>query len=291
MTPSRVVVLAFVMLITALIGSAQTKASFEAASIRPAPPQTTNFNVGLRMDGAQVHFTYVSLRDYITRAYRLKVYQVVGPDWLAGEKFDIAGKLPDPSSAAQIPEMLQSLLEERFGLKMHREAREFPVYVLDVVRGGIRIKELALETDPGAVPEGTQNLTVIGTASGVVYRFGSDSTLTLSQKGFEGRKIRMRDLADTLSWYLDKPVVDMTGLQGSYDIVLDISEDDYRAMSIRAGVVAGIAIPPAITSILDKGWGDSLSNALSKVGLILESRKAPLDFVVIDSIQRKPTDN
>jgi len=57
----------------------------------------------------------------------------------------------------------------------------------------------------------------------------------------------MRALADTLSWYIDKPVVDMTALQGSYNIVLDISEDDYRAMSIRAGVVAGITLPPAIT--------------------------------------------
>ena len=290
MTLPRVVVLACVLLIARLIGSAQTKVSFEAASIRPAAPQTANFNVGLRMDGAQAHFTYLSLRDYITTAYRLKVYQVVGPDWLSG-KFDVAGKLPDGSSAAQIPEMLQSLLEERFALKMHREARDFPVYVLDVARGGIRIKELALKSDAEAVPEGTQSLTVTGTASGVVYRFGSDATLTFSQKGLEGHKIRMRDLADTLSWYLDKPVVDMTGLQGSYDIVLDVSEDDARAMSIRAGIVAGINMPPAVTAILDKGWGDSLRNALGKAGLTLESRKAPLDVAVIDSIRRQPTDN
>src|SRR5437870_13785441 len=93
-------------LAVATVGSTQTKAAFEAASIRPAPAQPSDFNIGLHMDGAQARFTYQSLRNYISRAYRVKVLQIVGPDWL-DEKFDIAAKLPDGATPAQLPEMLQ----------------------------------------------------------------------------------------------------------------------------------------------------------------------------------------
>ena len=62
-------------------------------------------------------------------------------------------------------------------------------------------------------------------------------------------------------------------------------------MSIRAGLVAGVVLPPSVLALLDKPWGDSLNNALSKVGLTLASRKSPLEVIVIDSIDKKPTEN
>jgi uncharacterized protein (TIGR03435 family) len=278
-------------LAVATVGSTQTKAAFEAASIRPAPAQISDFNVGLHMDGVQARFTYLSLKDYISRAYRVKVLQIVGPDWLGGEKFDISAKLPDGATPAQIPEMLQGLLEDRFRLIAHREMKEFPVYALETAKGGTRLTEPPPDSDTGPAPSGTVNVAVTGTAAGVGYNFGNGSTLMFSQHGFEGKKISMRDLAETLSWYLDRSVVDMTGLKGNYDCLLDISAEDYRAMSIRAGVVAGIVLPPSVLAELDKPWGDSLNNALSKVGLTLASRKSPLEVIVIDSIDKKPTEN
>jgi uncharacterized protein (TIGR03435 family) len=75
------------------------------------------------------------LKNYISRAYRVKVLQITGPDWLGGERFDIAAKLPDGATPAQIPEMLQGLLEERFHLTIHREMKESPVYALETMRG------------------------------------------------------------------------------------------------------------------------------------------------------------
>jgi uncharacterized protein (TIGR03435 family) len=236
-------------------------------------------------------FTYLSLKDYISRAYRVKDLQIVGPDWLGGEKFDIAAKLPDGATPAQIPEMLQGLLEERFHLTIHREMKEFPVYALETAKGGTRLTELPPDSDTGPTPAGTVNVTVTGTAAGVGYNFGNGSTLMFSRHRLEGKKISMRDLAETLSWYLDRSVVDMTGLKGDYDLLLDISAEDYRAMSIRAGVVAGVVLPPSVLAVLDKPWGDSLNNALSKVGLTLASRKSPLEVIVIDSIDKKPTEN
>jgi len=62
-------------------------------------------------------------------------------------------------------------------------------------------------------------------------------------------------------------------------------------MSIRAGVVAGIALPTAIMSLLDKPWGESVTNSLGKAGLTLERRNVPLEIIIVDSVDRKPTDN
>ena len=231
-------------LAAATAGSTQAKVAFEVASIRSAPAQPSDFNVGLHMDGAQARFTYLSLKDYISRAYRVKALQIVGPDWLGGEKFDIAAKLPEGATPAQIPEMLQRLLEERFHLTIHREIKEFPIYALETAKGGTRLTELPPDSDTGPTPAGTVNVTVTGTAAGVGYNFGNGSTLMFSQHGLEGQKISMRNLAETLSWYLDRSVVDMTALNGNYDLLLDVSAEDYRAMSIRAGVVAGVVLPP-----------------------------------------------
>jgi uncharacterized protein (TIGR03435 family) len=105
------------------------------------------------------------------------------------------------------------------------------------------------------------------------------------------KRITMAMLTETLSWYLERPVVDRTGLKGNYDMALDVSPEDSRAMSIRAGVVAGIAMPPAIMALLDKPWGDSVTTSLGKAGLTLERRNVPLEVMIIDNIDRKPTDN
>jgi len=278
----------------ALLGSAvlfgQTKPAFEAASIRPAPMQT-NVNIGLHIDGSQTRFTYISLNDYIARAYRLKSFQIIGPGWLTSEKFDIAAKLPEGATVAELPEMLQSLLEERFHLKIHRDKKDFSVYSLEVARGGLKLKELPADSAAPESPAGSLNVTVTVDASAVGRSFGNGSTLTFSAHGFEGAKVSMRALADTLSWYVDRPVVDMTDLKGNYDLSLEISADDYRAMGIRSAVVAGVALPPALAAELDRPWGASLTDALRKAGLTLELRKSPLEVIVIDNIDKTPTAN
>ena len=68
-------------------------------------------------------------------AYRLKLYQISGPDWVGTDRFDVAATLPE---GAQTPDMMQRLLEERFQLSSHREQKDFPVYALEVVKGGLK---------------------------------------------------------------------------------------------------------------------------------------------------------
>jgi len=89
----------------------------------------------------------MALKDYIRIAYRLKDYQISGPDWLRSERFDITAKIPEGVSPGQIPEMLQGLLTERFQLKMHREKKEFPVYALEIAKSGLKISENAPDPD------------------------------------------------------------------------------------------------------------------------------------------------
>src|SRR5471032_146446 len=98
----------------------EPKLEFEVASVRKSDTSSATDNavaLGLRMDGAQARIGRLTLRDYIGMAWRVKTYQILGPDWLGTERFDINAKLPAGATADQIPRMLQSLITERFGLK------------------------------------------------------------------------------------------------------------------------------------------------------------------------------
>src|SRR5579863_4905075 len=102
---------------------------FEVASVKPSKGAAERVAVGVHVDGAQVHIADFTLRDYIRVAYRVKLYQVTGPEDLA-ERFNVDAKLPEGATREQVPEMLQALLASRFELKTHRESKEFPVYAL-----------------------------------------------------------------------------------------------------------------------------------------------------------------
>ena len=88
--------------------------------------------LGPHVDGAQATYTYMALRDLIVTAYKVKPFQVSGPDWIATTRFDIVAKMPAGASKDDAPLMLQSLLEERFKLAVHKETKERPVLALVV---------------------------------------------------------------------------------------------------------------------------------------------------------------
>src|SRR5579863_7894040 len=112
---------------------------FEVASIKPSGPFLSGsgrVNLGLHIDGAQVTGSFFSLKDYIGIAYRVRDYQISGPDWMASERFTISAKLPAGAPREKVPEMMQALLADRFQLKTHRDSKEFPVYALTVGKSG-----------------------------------------------------------------------------------------------------------------------------------------------------------
>ena len=277
---------------TAAPDSPKARLEFEVASIRPSPPATQGqVQVGLHVDGAMIRINYLNLKDYIAMAYQMKLYQVIGPEWLASdaERFDISAKLPEKSNRSQVDQMLRSLLQDRFQLKTHTESKEFPVYALVLGKSALQLKESPpdnVDADAGQV-----NVAAGGSRNGVSVNLGNGSSFGFSNNQLEARKLTMLSFADTLSRFMDRPVVDMTGLTGNYDFTLKLTEEDYQAMLIRSAVAAGVNLPPQALRVLDNASDESLFSAIESQGLKLERRKEPLPVLVVDHSEKVPTSN
>ena len=279
-----------VLCAAAAFGQSPPRVEFEVASVKPTTQQLTNqVRVGVTIDGAQVHCQYLSVKDLLVFAYNVKFHQIVGPDWIASARFDISAKLPSESKRGEVREMMKSLLEDRFQLKVHHDRREFPVYALVVGKGQLRMKEVPVDSaeDLAKTPV---DVKASGGPGGTSVDFGHGSSFTFGNNKFEARKLTMVQLADNLTRFMDKPVVDMTGLTAAYDFTLDFTPADYRAMLIRSALAAGVTLPPEALRALDAS-GDSLLASIQALGLKLESRKAPIDVIVVDSGTKTPTEN
>jgi uncharacterized protein (TIGR03435 family) len=270
--------------------TAPPRAEFEVASIKPSAAGPAigagQVHVGVQIDGAQVHCTYLSVRDYIRIAYQVREYQISGPEWLAAERFDIHAKLPE-GGRGQFREMLQNLLADRFQIKMHRDSKEFSVYGIVAGKGGLKLKESPLdpETEAGV------NVTAEGGARGTTINFGRGAYFSLADNKFEARKLTMAQLADSLGRFIERPVVDMTDLKGTYDLTLEFTPEEYRTLLIRTALSAGVNLPPEALRLLEGASDESLFKGLHSLGLKLESRKAPLEVLVIDSAAKTPIAN
>jgi uncharacterized protein (TIGR03435 family) len=265
---------------------------FEVATIRPsAQSPEAGVTAGVRIDGAQFHSAFLTVKDYLGLAYRVKVYQISGPDWISSDRFDISATMTS-GTATQIPEMMQRLLEERFQIKLHREKKDFPVYVLEVAKGGLKMQETGPDPDPANADARTPlTITGSGNAQGVSVNLGRGASYTFGNNKFEGKRLTTAMIAGTLERFMDRPIVDMTDLKGAYDVTLEVTQEDYRAMLIHAAVAAGVSLPPEALRLLDGASMPSLFEAVQKVGLKLDARKAPLDMVVVDNGRKTPTDN
>jgi len=273
--------------------SPPARLEFEVMSVKPAASITAGaqqVNIGMHIDGAQVHLVSFSLKDYVRIAYRVKSYQVVGPDWTDTARFDIDAKLPAGSTKDQVPDMLQSLLADRFQMKYHNESKEFPVYALTVAPGGTKLKDLS-DASNAVDDKAPTEVNAQGGPGGVGVSLPGGASYAFGDNKFIGKKLTMQYMADTLTRFMDHPVVDQTRLTGKYDINIPLSEDDYRGMLIRAGISAGVAMPPEALRYLATVSDESLYAGLKALGLKLEQRKAPLPVIVVDSILKTPTEN
>jgi uncharacterized protein (TIGR03435 family) len=291
-------------------------ATFEVASVKPAAPLDRSqilsgqMHVGMKIDAARVDIGFMSLAELIRVAYRVKPYQISGPDWMASERFDVLAKLPEGASREQVPEMLQALLAERFKLTVHRESKEHAVYALVVGKNGPKLKESPPDADapagggaPAAADDANPQVRVSGRGENtqVSISGGQIGTAHMSMgpggtMHLEAPKMNMAAFADTLSRFVDRPVVDLTELKGTYQVALDLSMEDLRNAARSAGLMGlGMgggrdgARPPS-DAASDPG-GLSIFAAVQQLGLKLEPRKAPLDLIVIDHLEKTPTEN
>ena len=275
-----------VMAASVALGQAP-KPAFEVASVKPAQPielqDPGKLHIGMQIDGARVDIGSMRLADLIPVAFRVKFYQVSGPDWLSADdmsapRFDVLGKMPEGAASEQVPEMLQALLAERFKLTFHRESREHSVYALVVAKGGPKLKQLVPEADslPG------------GQAGTIRISPGPDGSMRT-----EASKQSMVQLAELLSRSVDRPILDMTELKGYYHVTLEISMADMKKAARAEGFAAG---PPgagaasAADAASDPSSG-SIFSAVQKLGLRLEPRKSLIETIVIDHVEKTPTAN
>jgi uncharacterized protein (TIGR03435 family) len=288
--------------------------SFEVASVKPAGPLdpaaivSGKMRLGMKVEGARVDIGSLSLADLIRIAYRVKPYQVSGPDWMSGERFDVRAKLPEGASQEQVPEMLQALLAERFKLTIHRQTKEQNVYALVVGKGGPKLKEAVPEVEAPPAPdpppgtmvlgEGKDQVRMSGNMGGKGMTVSSAKTgpvkLSMGQGGnmrMEYSKLPMAMLVEMLTRFLDRPVLDMTELKGDYQVGLEVTMEDMRGMARTAGVM----LPPGggapVTDTASDPSGGSIFTSVQQMGLKLEARKAPMDLMVVDHVEKVPTEN
>jgi uncharacterized protein (TIGR03435 family) len=298
--------------------------TFDVASVRPSPaPDQATMLAGLiagrrpnwvRVDGTRATFNYESLNDLIAYAYKLRSYEISGPEWLVTDRFDIAARLPDGATKDDVPEMLQALLKERFNLTTHSELTDQPVLALVVGKGGPKLKEAA--ATPEATDENTplkSGETKMDTPSGPIrlmknadgsttYNMGARGTFTLKfdsstlSMHMEASSISMKGFAimmNTLGGGEGRQIVDMTGLTGNYQATADFSLMDLTS-SLSA---QGIEIPrrpgggSSGTEATDPEGGATVSAALEKLGLKLEKSRAKVDRLVVDHVEKSPTEN
>jgi uncharacterized protein (TIGR03435 family) len=265
---------------------ASGKMQFEVASIRPVTPDAAT-TTGVRIDDAQFHAS-MPLRGFVILAYRARPYQLEVPDWMSLQWYEIAATLPEGHGKTdEVREMLQALLAERFRMKTHLQTKDLPVYALTVTQRGIQAKE-----DPLDPIERSVEAVSSGSELSTVARLPRGATLAIDGDKVEAKKFTMGMLADELTRFVDRPVVDQTGLaaDAAFDLTLELTHEDFLATRVRGAIAFGFTPPPQGMKLLEAS-GDSLYTALAKVGLKLEPKKAPMEVVIVDSSDKAPSAN
>jgi uncharacterized protein (TIGR03435 family) len=295
--------LAAMAVMSALAGMAQTpdaKPAFEVASVKLDANCGAGLGRGMvgRPSPGRLNMQCTTVENLIQGAYivfangntpNLRRIEITGgPAWIKSEMYTVSAKA---EGAATLPEMyggmLQALLEERFKLKLHKETKEAPVYALTIAKGGLKIKptvegsclpidwkNLPAEPKPGQAPPnicGNQRMR------------GNGKTFNMSGAG-----LTMADIAGgMLSNFLDRPVIDRTGVAGRFDVEMEFAPDNSMPMfaTMRPPTAPGDGMPSSSDPM-----GPTIYMALEKLGLKLEAVKGPVEMIVIDHVER-PSEN
>ena len=250
---------------------------FEVASIKPSDPNPENaIFIGMSADGAMVKYTNITLRDCIRGAYRSGDFQIVGPDWMTKARFEISAKLPPGASADQIPEMLQSLLVERFKLEIRRDMKEHNVYALLVGNGGAKLKPAEAKTDdqsPKALgPDGKPRPMMM-------FKFAPGGGVTITAPSAS-----VASVVGLMSRFTARPVVDMTGIEGQYIFKLTFARE--------TNVDPPTGAPPEPNGqAIPADPAPSVFDAVKQYGLRLEARKAAIEMLTVTHLEKMPTEN
>lgn len=209
------------------------------------------------------------IRSLILKAYDLPMYRFSGPESLFDVRFDITATIPPGTTKEQFLLMQQSLLATRLGLVFHREKKEMPVYELAVAKGGSKLKEAAPPQDDSeshaySLKRDDEGFPVLPPGQ-TMYAFA------MNHARLQGASETMEHFASTLAGQLNAPVVDATGLIGKYDFVLK-----WIPGNLRPEDDPGLTLESAL---------------LQQLGLTLRHTKGQVEVLVVDHVEKTPTEN
>jgi len=245
----RIPVILWCLIAFASRSFAQTPA-FEVASVKPSDESKTH-SLTWKYDDARVTYTHANLKGLMMDAFPVAYYQLDAPSWFETQHYDLSAKIPEGATQEQVPAMLQALLTERFRMVLHRETRNEPAFALVVGKTGARLKR----------SDGPGDLEIKSTGG-----------------RFEWHRATVARFAQTLSGLTGRPVVDTTGLTGTFDIVLELNAADLAGLRNADPAEANPS-------------GASIFAALQAIGLKLESRRLPIEHLVVDEALRVPVNN
>jgi len=258
----------------AAAGAVAQQRSFEVASIKRTVDVTggPSFSLG---PGGRLHVVNNPLLNVIANAYNLPAYRVAdAPGWVTSDRYDIEARADGDASRDEMISMLQALLQDRFKLRARRESREGAIYVLKVARGG---HKLHASQDGGCGPFDPRNRPSPAQPRRPIC--GNNLTFDRgAMTAWRATRINMADAADLLSREVRRPVRDQTGLDGFFDISVDLPALN-PTTPIGDDANTAAANGPSFFTVLRE-----------QLGLTLEPARGPIDMLVIDRIER-PTDN
>jgi uncharacterized protein (TIGR03435 family) len=220
--------------------------SFAVATIKPHDPDVGG--QGFNTTGDRVKIRNQSVASLLSFAYTIHPRQIVdAPDWVFHDRYDVEGTTDTEGepNLHQFQEMIQKLLADRFQLKFHRDKRELSVYAIRVAKGGPKLKPAA---DPNGEPDQQGN------------SHGVEITQTYTNTS-------MPDFVLGMQFFLDRPIVDQTGLTGHYDFTFRYTADETRTTDPNA--------PPGLFTAVQE-----------QLGLKFEPAKAATDVFVLDHVER-----
>ena len=255
---------------------------FEVADIKPSEPGTPER--ALFLPGGRIDYRAITLKELIQYGWNIKGDDMLvgAPDWLGDDRFSVLAKAPSTSQAAAgakgppidldaLRFMFRALLADRFKLTVHHEERAVSVYAV------VAVKPKLKQADPSNRAGCKQATGNAGTGARIISTF-SYTCLNTTMAQF-AKQLERGSMGD-----LPHPVFDSTGLEGAWDFALTWTPQ----VLAKAADVA----PAAGAAASDPMGGLTLSEALEKqLGLRLEIEKRPVSVLVIDHIERKPTDN
>lgn len=233
------------LLAIAATASPQDRPAFEVASVKVTPPASAGLTSISPYGTGRFTATNVTMELLISLAYGVSDSQIVGlPGRIASERYDVTAKAEAGVSLTyeELKPRLQLLLEQRFKLAVHREVKDTQGYALVAAKSGPKLKKAG----PGAEARGT-----------------------IFVRGLRHPSASMDTLAGMLARPLHRPVVNKTGIEGNYNIVLNYSQEGTADSSL-----------PSIFMALQE-----------QLGLKLESLMVPVEMLVIDHVESVPTEN